>query len=207
MYYEHPLRIDDLEEIDYDRDSVVDMIERVRKGTLNRNVIIEGHLPLAMSKVHMALETWPSLAYLADDLASEAFLAVVEAVDKLIKTKVDDPYPTAYISTAIVNSLLEYIKSEGTIRIPKSSDVKLYIVGDDAACQLAVNNNTTFDLDNLLEFLCSDDTDREIIRLGRKGYTDKEIGVQLKQDRSWVGKRRRALYQKYCDFTTELNDE
>lgn len=207
MYYEHPLRINDLEEIEYDRDSVINMLERIREGSLSRDVLIEGHLPLAMSKVHMALETWPSLMYLADDMASEAFLAVVESVDKMIVTEVEEPYPTAYIGTSIVNRLLRLIKEEGTIRIPRTSDAKVRVVGEATESQLMTNGETTFELDNLLGFLCQDDMDREIIRLRKKGFTDREIAVQLKRSRSWVSKRRKALYQRYRDFNTELDDE
>lgn len=100
------------------------LLERFRAGdTSVRDRLILGHLALAMSKVNEYVECYGDR--FQDDLEGEAMLELVKAIDRLREEVAHYDVPAAYIGWRIEKHLGDFLRSEGTVRVPPKSARKL----------------------------------------------------------------------------------
>jgi len=193
--------------LDYRKESMEELASQLRLGcTETRNKMIEGYMPLVHGKVNKWLQIYPGLKYMSDDMVSEGYLAVVEAIDAIAKS--DKPVSsnvTAYVSVAVVNAIGDFLDSNDIIRVPRSSDdpapaieplsFENHAPGSGHACQHA-----HMEFWELIDKSCFTDEERAIVDLLSRGYNEREIAQQLDMSRSTVNMLRMEIHERFTQL-------
>lgn len=153
-----------------------------------RTQMIEGNMRLAASKVEQFVAQRPQFAYMKDDLLSDAFVGLTEAVDAIRDSGVRDS-TTGWLASCIQNRLLLAARLEckesGTV--PQSPSDLAY---DDGRLAAAEARESVY-------ACCEDDLDREIVRQRELGHTDTEIAESLGCGRLSVARVRHRLSENF----------
>jgi len=187
MAFKHPIMIE--EKMDFD--DMDDMICLLRQGcATTRGKVIEGFIPLSLSLVKQYVGLHPHLRHDWDDLCSEAFVRIVQAVDRIMAMGVPDTdNPVGYVSTAIQSGL-------HTFATKKAANFTM---------SLGASDVITYDMDTSSELLetilshCQTERQKMIVHLRMLGHTDAEIAERLNVDRTLIVKERASIEKRYQD--------
>lgn len=189
-----------------------------------RKRMIEANMPMVLAKVDTFLKVYPFARPIYDDLISEGFLGLTEAVENLGKNG-DTTNPTGFISFHITGAIGRTVDAEypqiaedheaprrHRKRRPRCEQMPVDPV---PMVDLVVDPTAMVELRDLLEACCETDIDREIIRLRERGYqeeapdnlevcrepamTDKEIAEALNLSVTTVYMLRRAIYARLLE--------
>jgi DNA-binding NarL/FixJ family response regulator len=173
-----------------------------------RSKIIEECVPpkggLVIQAVNQYLQTYPEREYLRDDMVSEGNLALAIAAEAL-NTGEEKDNPKAYLDAAIDAAICQLFDKEQTMSVPFSTLRYWRKRGDDGyryptreeLDDVDLPAPDTRDVDEALDSACHDQTDRDIVRLRREGFTDQEIGDQKGIARNTIRVRRRAIANRF----------
>lgn len=184
-----------------------------------REEMITANMALVTNKVQAYLVRFPQNSHLRDDLISQGFAGLTEAVNNMVGREVQDPNPTGFISQHIQHALGELMDTEATIRIP----IRTYIRHKDTMEPAAKEHSLTVqdvldregqqdpraivDLRDELEGCCECDLDRDIIRLREEGRSDETIATMLGIPKTTAYMMRRSLYARFLERNPEYQGE
>ena len=103
------------------RDENASLYQRLRNGDQKAlEQMILGNLRLVHRKVRSFLRGSPRFAYLIDDLTSEGFLGLSQAVHALAESEEESTNVVSYLCTAIKNAISAAAQTEDTIMSPQA---------------------------------------------------------------------------------------
>jgi len=150
-----------------------------------RHRMIEGNMPLAISKVESFIGCFPEIAHLRDDLTSAAFVGLVKAVNKMAAGKGPrkraPSAPVDFIGMWINRELGRLVEDEATIRVPHTSKDRARSEGQAVTPPTIVNDvpercavpsyQKDLEIRDLIEACCTKEADRRFIAMRRARYT------------------------------------
>jgi RNA polymerase sigma factor (sigma-70 family) len=138
-----------------------------------RSQLIVNNMPLVVSIVDGYLKRFPALENERDDLTSEGFLGLTEAVDALLRASTPVANVTGYLGQSIEYHL-GHLAARHKRQVPtQQSDV------DYSKRSLStIDSIERVDVEDLLRHSCETAFEWNLIQLRRQGYTDREIANQ-----------------------------
>lgn len=204
--FNHPIELPDDIHLDYSTPNVLTELEQARLGSAAaRDKLIIGFAHLVLSKVKIWLGLFPAVSFMSDDMVSEGFVAVADAVDALIDNVDEDGFPTEYVKTAIINRIANLVEDENTIRIPRSADEGPSVFTGYDRDMCVDGGYGVIDLQDTLKAICETQQDWEILRLRAENNTDNEIASILGISRTAVQFSRASLAVRYEQREIEEN--
>lgn len=184
--------------------------------------MIISNLSLVPVKVQSYLLHFPQCEHLRDDLISQGFVAVVEAVNNMIGNEIDEPNPTGYISQCIQYALGDLMDQEATVRVPKRTYLEHKAAGheihrpereatvgfeDVLEREARTDPRSMVDLRDELAGCCECRWDKSILRLREQGYSDADIAQQLGIPKTTAYMMRRGIYARFLERNQEYRGE
>lgn len=184
--------------------------------------MISANMALVTFKVQSYLLHFPQYEYLRDDLQSQGFVALVEAVNKMVGSDVEQPNPTGFLSQHIHYALGELMDRETTIRVPKRTFLENKAAGktihrperegtvdfDVIRQQEAmIDPRDVVDLWDELDGCCENDWERSILRLREQGFSDADISQKLGIPKTTTYMMRRGIYERFLHRNPEYRGE
>ena len=166
--------------------------------------MIELNMPLVVYKADMFVRAFPSTEYLVDDMISEGFLGLTEAVNLMAQTgAVEEPNPTGFMSEGIKRRIGAVADSGYGSTIASRDDRRRNRSTPMAPAE--VRDSETEDpagmveLRDLIDSCCETDLERQIVALREKAYSDREIAAQLELPYSTIYLTRREIYARFLE--------
>jgi len=162
-----------------------DIVQRYRDGDLQyREYLIEHHMRLVMDicgRYHgKGIQN-------VDDLVSVAMLELVGVVDKAATRLVDNNI-TGYVVSNIHFAIYKYLSEDTIVRVPKMSQergiAKVKVGGIDH--DIPTRHHDPLIAQEMREVMCRTRSDREVLALIEKGYSDVEIARILSVPRGTI---------------------
>lgn len=204
--FNHPIELPDNIYLDYSTPNVLAELEQARLGSVvARDKLIIGFSHLVLSKVKIWLGLFPAVSFMSDDMVSEGFVAVADAVDALIDDVDEDGYPTEYVKTAIINRIANLLEDENTIRIPRSANEGPAVFAGYDKDMCVDGGYGVIDLEDTLFAICETQQDWEILKLRAANNTDEETAAILGISRTSVQFSRAVLAERYKQHEAEEN--
>ena len=158
-----------------------------------RETMINGNMPLVLSKVESFIRCFPGVAHLRDDLVSAGCIGLVKAVNQMAKgCQIRQPAnwnPTDYMGMAIYRKFSELLEDETTIRLPHTSKDRARTQGQELTPPCVHNTiperfevpsyEKELEMRDLIESCCTCDEDRTFIAMREAGYTFAEIAAAV----------------------------
>jgi DNA-directed RNA polymerase specialized sigma subunit len=188
----------------------LELYERLMLGDRSaRNEMIEGNMPLVVSRMNALLSSSPCAERYRDDLMAEGFLALVTAVDRLAThDRTTDPRPLGYLKKAIDRALKAFADSQLSPLVParvlrqaqasgdttvapalESLDIVQHdVAGDDPYCR--------YEMLELTMSCCKTPEERTIVNLRSEGATDRETSHRTGIPLATVARLRMDVYQR-----------
>jgi RNA polymerase sigma factor (sigma-70 family) len=157
-----------------------ELSEKANAGTLTkeeRDELILGHTRLATV---MAKKFAKSHEYLAEDLESMAYLAVIKAVDKA-QGRIVNGNINPWIRQVVRNQLRDSVNG----------------VKEHDPYPTETETDPLFRLDEEIDDVCWDDLDKALLQRRLDGKTDREIAAELDISESAVRLRRHEMQRRY----------
>ncbi len=171
-----------------------------------RERIIEGNMPLVLSKVEDFIDSLPQYAFLRDDLVSAGFVGLVKAVKRMAEKGRGVKAPVEYICVVVANEIGALARQEGTIRIPPTAQKDAAAAGKPikpmkAANELlpglhADNIESAVDMFDLISSCCCTETERKYVEMRQAGYTLQEIADEVHTSLSAIYTTKEDLYRR-----------
>jgi DNA-directed RNA polymerase sigma subunit (sigma70/sigma32) len=176
--------------------------------------MIEGNMPLVLLRVDAYIRCFPGVEHLRDDMASEGFLGLCTAVNKLSESEVrEKSNATGYLNWWINSSIGQVVDSEGgvgasarTVRNHrKAGKAIVKQVTDDVDAvrpDVVVDPMAMTDLRDLIDACCESEEERMIVRMREEQYpcgSDREIAAALNLPYSTVYMMRREIYRRFLE--------
>jgi len=182
--------------------------------------MIESNMSLAVNKVDSYIGIFPHVEHLRDDLISEGFLGVVEAVNRMAKKgpAVENPNPTGYMSWWVMKSIgivvdREYANaaSTGTVWNHKQSGESIphQVTAPADLPERSIDPTALTELRDQIDSCCLTDVDRQIIRMRggdpalppseHPNMVDREISAALGVPFTTIYMLRRAIYARFLE--------
>ena len=121
------------------------------------------------------------------DIEAEAFLGLVEAVNRIEQGKCKHENHGGYINKYITQYCHNYLKKFGY-----NSNISYDDITEDKHSSF---NKTDFD--DTIESITQTEQEKQVITLRRQGLNDTEISEQLGLDRLTIRKIRKRLYNRF----------
>lgn len=195
-----------------------------------RNQMIEANMSLVTNKVQAYLSQHPEWNHLRDDLISQGFVGLTQAVNKMagivseddIDIPVDVNNPTGLISTYIYHRLGDLIDKELGIRVPGRTFRRKRKAGQMVGVPVKESSLTvedTFqkdamadpramvDLKDELLGCCESPTERLIVDHRQDGRSDSEIAEILGIPKTTAYMMRRGIYARFLQRNPEYTGE
>jgi DNA-directed RNA polymerase specialized sigma subunit len=171
------------------------------------NEMIESNMSLAISKVDSFIGCFPNLAHLRDDMVSEGFLGLTKAVNKMAEAGPrENPNPTGFMSYWINHGIGTVADREAANGASDRTTRRARQNGEELPHQVAMPPDTDeamidptaeIELRDLIDSCCETETDRVIVAMREKRYTDKEIAAALELPVTTTYMLRRAIYERF----------
>lgn len=190
-----------------------ELYKRVVKGDKQaREEMINRNVALVVFKVDRYLDEFPMFEYLRDELLSEGFVGLCRAANRMAEggevTGVTNP--TGLLNTWILHSIGEVIDGESSNGLSPRSVRRLRKKGvhvaesieDDVALESKSNEHdpaALVDLRDTLTACCETEYDHAIIDLRERGFSDREIGIELDLPTTTAYMMRRELYDRFLE--------
>ncbi len=169
----------------YDIENGASLLEGVKNGdTLSFERMVLGHTRIAARIVNSLTHKW-RVWHLRNDLDSVAYLAIVTAVSNIRERRVKRDNFTSYIACFIrghVRHAIKKAKKWGPLEYEPSF------------CDRGIDTLDTLDE---IYSVCENDTERRIVNLRIKGFTDEEISLALMCHRSRITQIRKKLKVRF----------
>ena len=169
----------------------------VREGNADaRQEMITNNMPLVIAIVDGYLKVNQDFAYLRDDLTSEGFLRLVQAVSDLADSNRRVRKPTAYLSRSIRYSIFKNAR-HSPYQLATMDTTKRSL----AFCSDSIERVDTQDL---IDQCCETDLDRQIIGLRKQGNTFAEIAETVRLAPQTTVNHFNAVQERYDNKIQEL---
>jgi hypothetical protein len=195
------------------------LCQRLLAGdTSAREEMILANMDLVQQKVGRFLQEFPRYQYLADDLLSEGYLGLVQAVDRIAKGQLRNDRPTAFLSLYIHEAFATCINNEQLIQVPARTrrhltkqdrplpPVMSVPLSEAKLEHKAVDGSGTSELYDELLGCCECDVEREILELRGQGHKDPSIAAILDLSQYTVYMTRRELYERFLERNPEMKE-
>jgi len=179
-----------------------------------RTRMIEGNMPLVVSKVESLVAKYPALAYLHDDLVSAGFVRLVEAVNGIVGLPDTDSQMVAgYLGRAINNAIADEIESVSTVRVARRSLKRIKSKGNTPPATMTMEYEAiqdesgaidVFEMQDMVEACCENDDERTLIAMRVAGHTAEEIAARLGISRATIYRMLRDVQARYEAKRREL---
>jgi len=180
-----------------------------------RDRMIEGNMPLVVSKVDNYIHFFPQYRYLRDDLTSAGFVGLVDAVNRTAREGNGVAAPVEYIGVSIARAIGECAEMDNTVPIPHISQRVMRANNKEItpmkANNLALANCTCYgedrviDMRDLIQSCCCCDEERAFVEMREAGYKLKEIAAAVNMPVSSLHVMKEDLYRRVL-AKTELKD-
>lgn len=147
----------------------------------------------------MAVARWIAQKYSrrdADELASEAYLKLVELLQECQAKRPDDF--DAYVRTGIRNAVKDAINDASTVYIPRRArrEKEVPLVQALGVWEKADNEINHLEINDEVETLVADDFELGLIRLRLLGFTDAEIAEKIGCSHQRIQQTRTRIAQR-----------
>lgn len=182
-----------------------------------RDQMIRGNVGLVIAKVDTFLKLLPGFSHLRDDMISNGFVGLVEAVNRMVNEEfVNGANPTGLMAVCIQSHFGKTIEAEQTIRVPTRTQKRKKSKGIDLSpparefsdySEEEMEEAFTYDPRNILDLretldaCCETDEDRKIIEMREQGYVDREIAEVLGLPLTTTYVMRRTIYARFLALT------
>lgn len=180
--------------------------------------MIEGNMALVFGRVNDFIDDFPKFNYLKDDLISECFLALTQAVRAMVTIDPpDDPNPVGFIYKKLQHAILDLAFADGMIHVSRFTQWEHRANGQPLKLPkvffLDANSKSLANLDEYhrvkclehIDELCITEKESQIVDLRLTGHTDQEIADILNVDRTTVLRTRQRLHEQYQQDIREGN--
>jgi DNA-directed RNA polymerase specialized sigma subunit len=171
-----------------------DLIEAGKDGDTEAGIrasqrLVEGNMGYVVAKVDSFLDEHTDFGFLRDDLVSEGFLVLARIAKTVMENgDIDEEEfnPQAMMSVSLRNAFLNMIRLER--ESPLTDAIEDNCIYDEAKVR-----------DLRLDILacCTNDMERETVRLRCDGLTDDQIANKLGAGRRHICRIREALYERF----------
>jgi DNA-directed RNA polymerase specialized sigma subunit len=171
-----------------------------------RKSMIEGNMPLVVSKVDDYIFSFPQYTYLRDDLTSAGFVGLVNAVNSIAKDGSGVAAPVEYIGVSIMCQLIQFTDDESMIRIPHKTQYNATANGkrirtmtpsgavpDTCACDGA---ETLAEMRDLIESCCETEQERTYVDMREASYNLQEIAAVIGTSLATTYRLKENLYRR-----------
>jgi len=193
----------------------------VAGGEKARVEMIEGNMALVVFRVDAYLRSAPQMAYYRDDMISEGFVGLCEAVDRMLRVgRIKNPRPTGCITRAIDRSINHLVDRANTIVVPDRVQRRARAKGKPmqpprTVAETALNGapDATFcdhdaakELHEEILASCCNDIEKQIVRMRSEGHTNASIGLALGLSDTTISSRRKAIYRRLLKRCPEYRE-
>lgn len=187
-----------------------------------REKMILANMAMVTCKVGAYLDQFPHCSHLREDLLSQGYAGLTEAVNNMVGQVIDDPNPTGFMSLHIHHALGELLEQESAIRIPKRTLVHKKANGNELrvpAKEASLTAEHVFEreaqrdprsmTDLMDEILgcCENDTEKQIVNLRSEGRSDADIAAMLGIPKTTTYMMRRGIYARFLERNPEIKGE
>jgi hypothetical protein len=187
-----------------------------------REEMILSNMAMVARKVGMYVKQFPHAVNLTDDLMSQGYVGLVEAVNNMQGQKVDDPNPTGFMSMWIHREIGELLDFEAGIRVPKRSflrkkkaDTEFEVPIKEASldAEYTLNKDGERDPRSMVDFLdeligcCETEIEEQIVTHRIEGRTDAEIAAILGLPKTSTYMMRRDVFDRFLERNPEIKGE
>jgi len=186
-----------------------------------RQKMIEGNMPLALSKVESFIRSFPGIAHLRDDLISAAFTGLVKAANQMATGKArkyeGNWNPTDCLGAWINRELGELVDSEVTIHLPSRSKYRAQANGEELKAPTVCNDipecfqpapyENELEIRDLFDACCESDAERTFVAMREAGHTLGEIAVAIHKSIPTVSRLRKKLGARVQAKIEAIHDE
>jgi DNA-directed RNA polymerase specialized sigma24 family protein len=171
--------------------TVTEAVKRGDPAAINE--MIEGHMRLAMSVVKRCRNR--------SELCSVALFAVVKAVHYIAEGKLTHDSPDAYIATFIHRDVRRAQRRQEYISDKDGSPYLHFDLHEDDAA--GYTQHTAVTVEETVNAITKDRTDREIVDLLQTGHSVTEIGHRLALHKGNIFRRIAAIRKRYRRLENE----
>lgn len=190
-----------------DREDLEERVDEFRKTGQHREAIIMSHLRLSISHAAFYTARCPRKE---EDFICEAFLSLIEAVDRFRRLGRDNNI-TPYISKTVWFALLRELVEGRPVKLPDKrtwqEQVEALDVEESSFLRdpdkIIAKDRIRFDLRDILHHCAKSEEDWKIILAAYQGYTLAETAEMIGRSTSYVGTRRDALFQRFIYYWTK----
>lgn len=172
-----------------------------------RETMINGNMPLVLSKVEAFIRCFPHVSHLRDDLVSAGFIGLLKAVNQMAEgCKIKQPEnwnPTDCIGAWINRELGRLVESESPIRVPHTSKKRAEMEGNEVIPPTVCNvvpeqfENASYEAEleirDLINTCCFTEAEKTYFAMREQGHTLTEIADALGVQTHSVTNLRRKL--------------
>lgn len=180
---------------------------RVAAGDLEaRRQMIEGNMPLVVSKVSAYIRDFPEYGYLRDDLTSVGFMGLVAAVNLMAEKGCGVTAPVEYIGVAVASRLGQFAEAEPMIRIPHGTQWKATANGKRIKAMLPSGilpetslcdgDDSVLEMRDLIASCCCRQEERTYVEMREAGYSLQEIADAIGMSLASTYRMKEGLYQR-----------
>ena len=183
------------------------LARQVAAGDLEaRRQMIEGNMPLVVSKVSAYIRDFPEYGYLRDDLTSVGFMGLVAAVNLMAEKGCGVTAPVEYIGVAVASRLGQFAEAEPMIRIPYGTQwtatangkrIKVMLPsGIVPETSLDDGSDSLLEMRDLIASCCCCQEERTYIEMREIGYSLQEIADAIGMSLASTHRMKEGLYQR-----------
>lgn len=185
-----------------------------------REAMINGNMPLVLSKVESFIGCFPHVAHLRDDLVSAASVGLVKAVNKISlgkgPRKKDPSAPTDFIGMWINRELNQLLENEGIVP-PHTTKYRARAQGEEVTLPTFTNAvperfaapsyQKQLEARDLLESCCTCEAERTIVAMQIAGHTLMKTAKAIGKSRMTTHRMQKKLYARINRKAEALRDE
>lgn len=188
-----------------------------------REEMILSNMPMVTVKVRAYLSQFPHCAHLLEDLLSQGYVGLIEAVNSMVGKTAEDPNPTGFMSVYIHHAIGELMDYESAVRVPqrtflrkKSNGQEIRVPTKEASIgaehvferEAQRDPRSLTDLtDEILDGCCENEVEKQIVALRADGRSDADIAAILGIPKTTTYMMRRGIYARFLERNPETKGE
>ncbi len=187
-----------------------------------REEMILANMALVTRKVMAYLHHFPHCTSLKDDLLSQGYVGLTEAVNAMVGREVPEPNPTGFMASYIYHAIGEIVDYESGIRVPQRTLLRKKKQGrpvsvpskEASICSEYVferdaqrDPRSLTDLKDEILGCCENDIEKKIVGLRADGRSDADIAAILGIPKTTTYMMRRGIYARFLERNPEIKGE